>query len=180
MKSLLNAGLQQLQQIKRDDSVEKVKWAVSFLYDTEGASCRITALKISSISGLSRAALYKKHLRTLWDKTYKIDLEEAQSKLATEKQEREIRKLEEKIITMELQFKKSQHQIDQLSRDLENEKSRSKVYKLDYEKLKERQQALLFHNLRILRKLHIHGIDISEFEDSDLQSDELHIKASDP
>ncbi|WP_261305932.1 DUF6262 family protein [Paenibacillus andongensis] len=166
---MLNVGLQQVQQLKRDDSVEKVKWAVNFLHDTEGSSCRITALKISDISGLSRAALYKKHLRPLWDKTYKTDLLEVQRKHSADIQQRETRKLEEKIISLELQLKKSQHQVDQLIRELENEKARSKVYRLDFEKIKEHHQAVLHHNLRILRKLHVRGIDISEFEDVEVQ-----------
>ncbi|WP_249645999.1 MULTISPECIES: hypothetical protein [unclassified Lysinibacillus] len=41
---------------------------------------------------------------------------------------------------------------------------RASVYRQDYEELKERYQQLLHHNLRVLRKLHLHGIDVKDLD----------------
>lgn len=148
----------------REDSIQKVKWAVQFIKDSEGNHVRITAVKLSEITGLSRAALYKKHLRPLWDKSYTGLTEQVQSQSSIADQQYQVNKLNEKITEIEFSLKKSRNQNDKLISDLENEKTRSKVYRQDYDNLKERHQKLLHYNLRILRKLHILGIDVSEFD----------------
>ena len=65
---MANEGLLEKQQQMREDSIERVKWSVQYLKDLEGNNTRISAKKIADISGLSRAVLYKSHLRPLWDK----------------------------------------------------------------------------------------------------------------
>jgi hypothetical protein len=60
-----------------------------------------------------------------------------------------------------------EYQKERLLNDLENEKSRSTVYRQDYEELKERHAKLLHQNLRLLRRLHLHGIDTDEFDEKE-------------
>ncbi|MFE4354553.1 hypothetical protein ACFVSS_04565 [Peribacillus butanolivorans] len=133
--------------------------------DLEGDHTRISAKKIADISGLSRTVLYKSHLRPLWDRTWSKSEKERQSKHDTNRQLREQKKLEDQIVLLEQQLQKNEHQKERLLNSLEKEKSRSSVYRQDYEELKERHAKLLHHNLRLLRKLHLHGVDTDEFDD---------------
>lgn len=57
-----------------------VSWAVQYLRDLEGPHCRITAVKLADVSGLSRTVLYKPHLRVLWDKNWSDSEEERKAK----------------------------------------------------------------------------------------------------
>lgn len=162
---MLNEGLKIRQQEMRESSIEQVKWAVQYLYDLEGTQCRLTAAKLAEITGLSRTVLYKPHLRPIWDKTW-VDSKEKQLQLIEKRAtEQELSKLEALIKELEKRLKKQEIQNFNLIRDLETEKSRSKVYKKDYEDLKQRHEKLLHYNLRILRKLHMHGIQADELGD---------------
>ncbi|MCF7753182.1 hypothetical protein KQ941_01915 [Paenibacillus xylanexedens] len=163
---MINDKLKELQLLKREDSIERVSWAIQFLKDTEGKHNKITAVKISSVTGLSRAVLYKPHLRILWDKKY--DELMKNNKIPSRQnlqQEKLIITLQEKITLLEMKISKGENIHSKLLEDIEKEKTRSRVYRDDYDDLKERHQKLLYYNLRILRKLHIQGIDISQFND---------------
>lgn len=165
---MANEGLLEKQQLMREDSIERVKWAVQYLKDLEGDHTRISAKKIADISGLSRAVLYKSHLRPLWDGTWSKLEGERQTRHNTERQFQELKKLEDQIVNLEQQLQKMEYQKERLLNVLEKEKSRSTVYRQDYEELKERHTKLLHHNLRLLRKLHLHGIETDEFDEEDV------------
>jgi hypothetical protein len=164
---MANEGLLEKQQQMREDSIERVKWSVQYLKDLEGTNTRISAKKIADVSGLSRAVLYKSHLRPLWDRTWSKLEKERQNRHDTDRQLREQKKLEDQIVLLEQQLQKNEHQKERLLNALEKEKSRSNVYREDYEELKERHAKLLHHNLRLLRKLHLHGIETDEFDDKE-------------
>ncbi|MFJ7953925.1 DUF6262 family protein [Lysinibacillus sp. NPDC096418] len=159
-----NDGLRELQQKKREESIERVEWAIEYLRDLEGDHCRITAIKLVDITGLSRAALYKSHLRPLWDLNYiKMDVgEEINSEINRYHQDNE--KLQLDVSLLKSKLEKSYAEISRLKKGCDNEKMRASVYRQDYEELKERYQQLLHHNLRILRKLHLHGIDLKDLD----------------
>lgn len=163
----VNDGLIVHQEQLRAQSVEQVKWAVQYIKDLEGSHYHLSACKVSKITGLSRAVLYKSHLRGLWDVDW--DGEKSKEALVRQKECIERTKLLQSIVELETQIKKMENHINKLTNDLSVEKARSSVYKNDYNELKERHQVLLHHNLRILRKLHIHGIDTSEFEDQETE-----------
>lgn len=167
-----NEGLQLLQQKKREDSIERVSWALQYLKDLEGPHCRITAVKLADVAGLSRAALYKPHLRILWDKNWSISEKERKAKKESEHYNQEKQQLEKEIIRLEKKLQKGDNQITRLTQLVEKEKARANVYRGDYEELKEKHQRLLLHNLRLLRKLHILGIATSDLTDQSLYGDE--------
>lgn len=64
MKSL---GLAKYQDEKKQDSIQRVQWAIQTLRDLEGNHTKMKAEKLAEMTGLSRTALYKPHLRKLWD-----------------------------------------------------------------------------------------------------------------
>jgi len=165
MTALINKGLRELQDAKRQESIERVRWAVQFIRDTEGAHLRITALKVSATAGLSRAALYKPHLRPLWDSLWASNQEQYTEVYEIEELRRAVQQLEDRNNQLQSQLKNVQNQNEKLIRELEHEKTRSKVYRQDYENQKEQHQKLLHHNLRLLRKLHVYGIDMAEFDE---------------
>jgi uncharacterized membrane protein len=167
VKIMANEGLLEKQQQMREDSIERVKWSVQYLKDLEGDHTRISAKKIADISGLSRAVLYKSHLRPLWDKTWSKFEKERQNRNDTDRQLREQKKLEDQIINLEQQLQKKEYQKERLLNALEKEKSRTSVYRQDYEELKERHAKLLHHNLHLLRRLHLHGIEVDEFDEKE-------------
>lgn len=164
-----NNGLRELQQKMREDSIERVKWAVQYLHDLEGQHCRITAVKLADISGLSRAALYKPHLRPIWDDNWAKSEEEHHAQQEIERYNQDKEKLQIEISLLERKLEKRDLEIVRLKKVWESEKVRAGVYRQDYEELKERHQQLLHHNLRILRKLHLHGVDTRDLniEDTD-------------
>ncbi|TKJ05223.1 hypothetical protein FC702_11205, partial [Bacillus cereus] len=65
-----NTGLMQYQEKKRKESIEKVKWAIQTLKDLEGEGVIIRPEKIIEMTGLSKTAIYKPHLRTIWDQQW--------------------------------------------------------------------------------------------------------------
>ncbi|AZH30118.1 hypothetical protein [Paenibacillus sp. M-152] len=160
---MINEGLIHAQQLRRNDSKERVEWAVQFLKDSEGKHAKITAAKIAEISGLSRAVLYKTHLRTLWDTKYSsfTNLGINHDHLI----EQQLKGLQDKLAHLELQLEKKEKQLERSFKENEREKLRARVYREDYEELKDRHQKLLYYNLKILRKLHIHGIDTKELDE---------------
>ncbi|MBU8879237.1 hypothetical protein BGM26_09605 [Bacillus sp. FJAT-29790] len=166
---MANDGLRELQQKKREESIERVKWAIQYLHDLEGQNCRITAVKLVDISGLSRAALYKPHLRSLWDENWAISQKESKIQQEIDHHHKDKEKLQIEISLLDRRIQKSELEISRLTKALNNEKARSSVYRQDFEEMKERHQKLLHHNLRILRKLHLHGVDTSDLnmEDTD-------------
>lgn len=76
--------------------------------------------------------------------------------------EKQLKDLQEQILQLDLKLQKKEQQLARSVKNLEKEKQRAQVYREDYEELKERHQRLLHYNLRILRKLHIHGVDTSD------------------
>ncbi|MDF9612827.1 hypothetical protein P5763_12240 [Bacillus cereus] len=64
MKSL---GLVKYQDEKKQDSIQRVQWAIQTLRNLEGSHTKMKAEKLAEMTGLSRASLYKPHLRSLWD-----------------------------------------------------------------------------------------------------------------
>lgn len=69
---------------KRQESIEKVTWAIQTLQDLEGEDAIIRSEKIIEMTGLSKTAIYKPHLRTLWDQQWigtNIDLDNMISKM---------------------------------------------------------------------------------------------------
>lgn len=169
---MVNEGLQLLQQKKREDSIERVTWALQYLKDLEGPHCRITAVKLADISDLSRAALYKPHLRVLWDKKWAKSEKERKAKRESERYNQEKRQLENEISQLEQKLQKSEKQTVRLAQSVEKEKTRASVYRDDYEELKKRHQKLLYHNLRLLRKLHTLGVDTAGLMDHSLYDED--------
>lgn len=161
--TLINKGIFDLQNSKRQDSIDRVKWAMQFIRDTEGTHSNPTAVKIANVAGLSRAVLYKPHLRRLWDSSWAYNPEENKVINEVEELQRIKQKLDDSNAQLHLQLEKSQHVNASLARELENEKNRSKVYRQDFESLKAQHQKLLHYNLRLLRKLHLYGVDAKEF-----------------
>lgn len=162
MTNLINNGLLQAQQSKRNESIERVEWAVQFLKDTEGVHAKITAVKIADISGLSRVVLYKAHLRKIWDVSFNSNHSVNGATYEHMHLEKQLKDLQEQILQLDLKLQKKEQQLARSVKNLEKEKQRAQVYREDYEELKERHQRLLHYNLRILRKLHIHGVDTSD------------------
>lgn len=163
---MVNDGLRLRQQKIREHSIEQITWAVQYLRDLEGEHCRLTAAKLADLAGLSRAVLYKAHLRAIWDTSWAES--EAQRRKNSQEQAREKEKRDLEMLLSQLQkrLEKSERQNIKLMQELEIEKARSTVYKKDYEELKQRHQKLLHHNLRVLRRLHTTGLDISDLTDS--------------
>ncbi|SCY33755.1 MULTISPECIES: DUF6262 family protein [unclassified Lysinibacillus] len=159
-----NDGLRELQQKKREESIELVEWAIEHLRDLEGEHCRITAIKLVGLTGLSRATLYKTHLRPLWDLNWiKRDIKKGfNSEINRYHQDNQ--KLQLDVSLLKSKLEKSYNEISRLKKGWDNEKMRASVYRQDYEELKERYQQLLHHNLRVLRKLHLHGIDVKDLD----------------
>lgn len=97
-----NEGILILQQKKRDESIEKVNWAIQYFRDLEGPNSRITAKKLSELTQLSRTVLYKPHLRSLWDKNWHTEnLKISKKNDLTEKD-----KLEKKIVCLKAELQK--------------------------------------------------------------------------
>ncbi|WP_234931893.1 hypothetical protein [Bacillus thuringiensis] len=63
-------GLMQYQEKKRQECIEKVKWAIQTLKDLEGEDVIIRPEIIIEMTGLSKTAIYKPHLRTIWDQQW--------------------------------------------------------------------------------------------------------------
>ncbi|SFL55665.1 DUF6262 family protein [Salibacterium qingdaonense] len=158
---MANEGLRRLQQEKREDSIERVNWALQYLRDLEGVNVQISAAKLAEVSELSRAVLYKPHLRSLWDPAW-LESSQERNNDKCELHLQRTKYLEDQITHLETQWNKSENKRARLEKALEKEKSRSLVYRQDYEELKARHQKLLYVHLKALRKLHIHGIDTSE------------------
>lgn len=159
-----NNGIRELQQKKREESIERVEWAIKYLRDLEGLHCRITAIKLVDITGLSRATLYKSHLRPLWDPNWIKTNTGKKINSEINHCHQDNQKLQLDVSLLKSKLEKSYGEISRLKKGVENEKMRASVYRHDYEELKERYQQLLHHNLRILRKLHLHGIDIKDLD----------------
>jgi predicted RNase H-like nuclease (RuvC/YqgF family) len=137
------------------------------LKDLEGDHTRICAKKIADISGLIRAVLYKSHLRPVWDRTWSKLERERQNRHNTDRQFQELKKHEDQIVNLEQKLKKMEYQNERLLYVLEKEKSRSTVYRQEYEEHKGRHAKLLHHNLRLLRRLHLYGIETDEFDEKE-------------
>ncbi|MCY7939601.1 DUF6262 family protein [Bacillus inaquosorum] len=156
-----NEGILILQQRKRNESIEKVNWAIQYFRDLEGPNSRITAKKLSELTQLSRTVLYKPHLRSLWDKNWHGE----NIKISKKNHLAEEDKLFKKIACLKAQLQKKETKIHRLEEAYKNEKNRSKAHAQNYEELKVRHQRLLHHNLMLTRKLHLHGLEYDDQPD---------------
>ncbi|MDA1570088.1 DUF6262 family protein, partial [Bacillus cereus] len=157
MKSL---GLAKYQDEKKQDSIQRVQWAIQTLRDLEGNHTKMKAEKLAEMTGLSRTALYKPHLRKLWDvKWVKIQKEKSDSRenFAFNKQ---IEELQQTICQLKKDLLSQEVKISKVKKQLDNEKMRSKVFKIEYEEQKKENEKLLYKHLVLLRGLHSRGIEI--------------------
>jgi len=158
----MNNGLLIYQENKRKESIEKVRWSVETIKDLEGNHAIIKPEKIMEMTGLSKTAIYKPHLREIWDEKYQNN---DSQKFSTLKLELQIQKLEKELSQLNSNLNKAELQITKLKQNLELEQSRSKVFINEYEQQKKENEKLLYHNLIILRALHIRGITIDELKE---------------
>ncbi|COF05401.1 DUF6262 family protein [Bacillus cereus group sp. BC251] len=165
MKSL---GLAKYQDEKKQDSIQRVQWAIQTLRDLEGNHTKMKAEKLAEMTGLSRTALYKPHLRKLWDvKWVKIQKEKSDSRenFAFNKQ---IEELQQTICQLKKDLLSQEVKISKVKKQLDNEKMRSKVFKIEYEEQKKENEKLLYKHLVLLRGLHSRGIEITDFEEENI------------
>ncbi|OOZ86585.1 MULTISPECIES: DUF6262 family protein [Bacillus cereus group] len=165
MKSL---GLAKYQDEKKQDSIQRVQWAIQTLRDLEGNHTKMKAEKLAEMTGLSRTALYKTHLRKLWDvKWVKIQKEKSDSRenFAFNKQ---IEELQQTICQLKKDLLSQEVKISKVKKQLDNEKMRSKVFKIEYEEQKKENEKLLYKHLVLLRGLHSRGIEITDFEEENI------------
>lgn len=167
MKSL---GLAKYQDEKKQDSIQRVQWAIQTLRDLEGSHTKMKAEKLAEMTGLSRTALYKPHLRNLWDVKW-VDIQKEKSDYKEnyvlnkriEELQQTICQLKKDLLSQEVKIIKDKKQLD-------NEKMRSKVFKIEYEEQKKENEKLLYKYLVLLRGLHSRGIEITDFEEENIST----------
>ncbi|MRC29445.1 hypothetical protein GH884_14450 [Bacillus thuringiensis] len=154
----LNEGLKAIQEKARQQSIETVTWAVEFIKDTEGVNGKITAQKLAEVTNLSRAVLYKKHIRGIWDVNWK------QCKKLSLKPNDVVGVDNPQLQIDELTYKLSivENKNEKLKRKLEQEQTRLQINVQEIKEIKEKHQKLLYQYLKILRELHIRGIKIED------------------
>lgn len=158
----MNTGLMQYQEKKRQESIKKVKWAIQTLQDLEGEGAIVRPEKIIEMTGLSKTAIYKPHLRTLWDQQWigpNIDFNNMISKM---QHNRKVVELEKEVERINKQLEKAERKMTNLQEKLELETSRSRVFINEYEEQKKENEKLLYKYLKLLRALHVRGIEVDE------------------
>ncbi|OTX29254.1 hypothetical protein BK709_08765 [Bacillus thuringiensis serovar shandongiensis] len=163
----MNTGLMQYQEKKRKESIEKVKWAIQTLKDLEGEAVIIRSEKIIEMTGLSKTAIYKPHLRTLWDQQWVEPNSNPDNMISKMQYNRRVVELEKEIQRANKQLEKADTKMTNLQKKLELETSRSRVFINDYEEQKKENEKLLYKYLKLLRVLHVRGIEIDELIDKE-------------
>ncbi|MDR4984106.1 DUF6262 family protein [Bacillus cereus] len=158
----MNTGLMQYQEKKRKESIEKVKWAIQTLKDLEGEGVIIRPEKIIEMTGLSKTAIYKRHLRTIWDQQWIGAPSHSDNMISNMQHNRKVIGLEKEVQSVNKQLEKAEKKISNLKKKLELETSRSRVFINEYEEQKKENEKLLYKYLKLLRALHVRGIEFDE------------------
>ncbi|MDM5428408.1 DUF6262 family protein [Bacillus mycoides] len=161
----MNTGLMQYQEKKRKESIEKVKWAIQTLKDLEGEGVIIRPEKIIEMTGLSKTAIYKPHLRTIWDQQWIGPASHSDKMISKMQHNREIIELEKEVQRINKKLEKATIKMLNLQEKLELEISRSRVFINEYEEQKKENEKLLYKYLNLLRALHVRGIQVNELLD---------------
>ncbi|MEK4838592.1 DUF6262 family protein [Bacillus sp. FSL L8-0152] len=161
----MNTGLMQYQEKKRKESIEKVKWAIQTLKDLEGEGVIIRPEKIIEMTGLSKTAIYKPHLRTIWDQQWIGPVSHSDKMISKMQYNREIVELEKEVERINKKLEKATTKMINLQEKLELEISRSRVFINEYEEQKKENEKLLYKYLKLLRVLHVRGIEVNELLD---------------
>lgn len=148
-----NQNLKNKFELTREESAKTIQEAIEFIQANEGDNARLTALKISQVSGLSRSLLYKEHAlkiwnEKLWEKRYgssSVALSETNNQM-TDDLRTEIQTLKKRIDSLESQLVKSKE-------ETEKEKKRKEVYLLDLEEQREINTKLRGEVLRLQQKI---------------------------
>lgn len=135
-------------------------WAVEFIKDTEGVNSKITAQKLAEVTNLSRAVLYKKHIRGIWNVNWK------QCKKLSLKPNDVVcvNNNDPQLQIDELTYKLSivENKNEKLKIKLGQEQTRLQINIQEIKEIKEKHQKLLYQYLKILRELHVRGIKIED------------------
>ncbi|ALC52353.1 hypothetical protein CN899_21915 [Bacillus thuringiensis] len=158
----MNTGLMQYQEKKRQESIEKVRWAIQTLKDLEGESVIIRPEKIIEMTGLSKTAIYKPHLRTIWDQQWIGPPVNSDNMISKIQHNKKVAELEKEVQCINKQLDKAETKMNNLEKKLELETSRSRVFINEYEEQKKENEKLLYKYLKLLRVLHVRGIEINE------------------
>ncbi|PFM63722.1 hypothetical protein COJ48_14240 [Bacillus cereus] len=162
----MNIGLMQYQEKKRKESIEKVKWAIQTLKDLEGEGVIIRPEKIIEMTGLSKTAIYKPHLRTIWDQQWiSSNFGLDNNMISKMYHNKKVVELEKEIQRVNKQLEKAETKMSNLQKKLELETSRSRVFINEYEEQKKENEKILYKYLKLLRVLHVRGIEINELLD---------------
>ncbi|MEH7547751.1 hypothetical protein [Neobacillus vireti] len=156
-----NDRLKELHEQKRIETINQIEYAIDTIKALEGDNAAITALKICNYSGLSRAALYKEHALKIWNPVLWSERYEKKTKIEEKlkgKFEEDIKTLKEEINTLNNELLRTKSKLNKVALELEDEKKRSHVYKLDAEELKLTNKKLLGECQRLHNKLVMHGI----------------------
>ncbi|MDA1774253.1 DUF6262 family protein [Bacillus cereus] len=158
----MNTGLMQYQEKKRHESIEKVRWAIQTLKDLEGESVIIRPEKIIEMTGLSKTAIYKPHLRMIWDQQWIGPHSNSDNMISKIQHNKKVAELEKEVQRINKQLEKNETKMNNLEKKLELETSRSRVFINEYEEQKKENEKLLYKYLKLLRVLHVRGIEINE------------------
>ncbi|MFE8092543.1 hypothetical protein [Bacillus toyonensis] len=167
----MNTGLMQYQEKKRQESIEKVKWAIQTLKDLEGDAVIIRPEKIIEMTELSKTAIYKPHLRTLWDQQWVESNSHPDSRISKIQHNRKVIELEREIQRVNKQLEKAETKMINLQKKLELETSRSRVFINEYGEQRKENEKLLYKYLKLLRVLHVRGIEVDELLDGEFNDE---------
>lgn len=160
IKLTLNEGLKAIQEKARQQTIEAVTWAVTFIKDTEGVNSKITAQKLAEVTNLSRAVLYKQHIRGIWD----VNWQQCKKHSLKQNDAVCVDNTDLQLQIDELTYKLSivENNNEKLKRKLEQEQTRLQINVQEIKEIKEKHQKLLYQYLKILRELHVRGIKIED------------------
>ncbi|HDW3057607.1 MULTISPECIES: DUF6262 family protein [Bacillus] len=161
----MNTGLMQYQEKKRHESIEKVRWAIQTLKDLEGESVIVRPEKIIDMTGLSKTAMYKPHLRMIWDQQWVGPPSHSDNMISKIQHNKKVAELEKEVQRINKQLEKAETKMNNLEKKLELETSRSRVFINEYEEQKKENEKLLYKYLKLLRVLHVRGIEVNELLD---------------
>lgn len=154
-----NKGLENYQKAQRSQTIEEVRNTITFIHQIEGEDAIITLKKMLDNSNLSRKVLYKEQVLKEWHpELWKKKYEQNDSTNIINKQfEKNMQSLIEREQLLSKELQKAENTIQKLKTDLENERKRVAVYKLDLEKEYEDRQKLLNECQRLNDKLRMHN-----------------------
>ena len=142
----------QHQKDKRHKNFLKLHQVIKSLQNLQGEGYRPTAAILSEYTGISRQTLSKSVYREIWDPMYKEVASIA--KVSEESIEYEQK---DTVYKLEMKLKK-------MDEKLAAERKNKQKYKNELDDLKMRHKKLLFHNLTILRRLRLYGIEIEDIQ----------------